>query len=127
MTNPAAEPSTRPPRTSGVTAGIMAACMVALSSILLVAAPAGAQSQAPNPPPQAPPGLEAAASTFIGWMKWGGVIAGVLGLFISAVMMMVGRRNRSTTAVDGASGIPWVFGGLTVMSFATAIVAQVIS
>ncbi|MGK2957725.1 MAG: hypothetical protein ACSLFB_04860 [Acidimicrobiales bacterium] len=100
---------------------------VVATSIILVTQPLGAQTQAPNPPPQAPPGLEEAASTFIGWMKWGGVIAGVLGLFISSVMMMVGRRNRSTTAVDGASGIPWVFGGLTVMSFATAIVGQVIS
>lgn len=100
---------------------------VVATSLILVTQPLGAQTEAPNPPPQAPPGLEEAASTFIGWMKWGGVIAGVLGLFISSVMMMVGRRNRSTTAVDGASGIPWVFAGLTVMSFATAIVGQVIS
>jgi len=60
-------------------------------------------------------------------MKWGGLVAGVLGLFICGVMMMVGRRNRSTAAVDGATGIPWVLGGLTVMSFAAGIVGQVLS
>ena len=82
---------------------------------------------APNPSPQAPPGLEAAADTFLGWIKWGGLVAGVLGLFVCGIMMMVGRRNRSTTAVDGATGIPWVLGGLTLMSFASAIVGQVLS
>lgn len=91
----------------------------------LLAVPAGAQ--APNPPPAAPPGLDGAANTFLGWMKWGGLVAGVLGLFICGVMMMVGRRNRSTAAVDGATGIPWVLGGLTVMSFAAGIVGQVLS
>lgn len=94
---------------------------------LLMGGPAWAQTSAPNPAPQAPPGLDAAADTFLGWMKWGGLIAGILGLFISGVMMMVGRRNRSTTAVDGATGIPWVLGGLTTVSFASAIVGAVLT
>ncbi len=84
-------------------------------------------ASAPNPSPQAPPGLDAAADTFFGWIKWGGLVAGVLGLFVCGIMMMVGRRNRSTTAVDGATGVPWVLGGLTLMSFASAIVGQVLS
>lgn len=100
--------------------------VVALGSLLMAATPAYAQAQAPNPPAEAPPGLDEAANTFLGWMKWGGLVAGVLGLFICGVMMMVGRRNRSTTAVDGATGIPWVLGGLTVMSFASAITGAVL-
>lgn len=99
----------------------------AATTVVLTATPALAQTTAPNPAPTPPPGLDTAADTFLGWMKWGGLIAGILGLFISAIMMMVGRRNRSTTAVDGATGIPWVLGGLTVMSFASAIVGQVLT
>lgn len=76
---------------------------------------------------EAPPGLEAAASTFLGWLKWGSLIAGIIGLMIIGMMMMVGRRNRSATAVDGAAGIPWVLGGLTLVSFSTAIVTTVLT
>ncbi len=99
---------------------------VSVAGVLVAAGPAGAAS-APNPPPAAPPGLDATANTFLGWLKWGGLVCGVLGLGICGIMMMVGRRNRSSTAVDGASGIPWVLGGLTVMSFASAIVGQVLT
>lgn len=97
------------------------------TALVVTASSAWAQTSAPNPSPQAPPGLDAAANTFLGWMKWGGLIAGILGLFISGVMMMVGRRNRSTTAVDGATGIPWVLAGLTTVSFASAIVGAVLT
>jgi hypothetical protein len=81
----------------------------------------------PNPPPQAPPGLEGFGSQLIAWMKWGGLLAGMAGLIICGIMMAIGRRNRSMTAVDGAAGIPWVFGGLTVISFSAVIVGQLLS
>ncbi|RJK95919.1 hypothetical protein [Vallicoccus soli] len=79
----------------------------------------------PNPAPQAPPGLGDAADTLLGWMKWGGLVAGVAGLIICAIMMMVGRRNRSSTAADGAAGIPWVLAGLTVIAFSAGLVGAV--
>lgn len=60
-------------------------------------------AQPPNPAPVAPPGLESAAGTFLGWGKWILIIAGVVGVFICAGMMMIGRRNRSQTAVDRKS------------------------
>lgn len=82
-------------------------------------------AQAPNPAPQAPPGMEAVANQFLGWGKWILVIAGVLGLFISAGMMIIGRRNRSATAVDGAAGVPWVLGGLFLAAVAASIVGAV--
>ena len=50
---------------------------------------------------------------FLGWGKWTLIVGGVLGMFICGGMMILGRRNRSSTAVDGATGIPWVLGGLT--------------
>lgn len=80
----------------------------------------------PNPPPQAPPGLEDFGSQLIAWLKWGGLLAGMAGLIICGIMMSIGRRNRSMTAVDGAAGVPWVFGGLTIISFSAAVVGQLL-
>jgi hypothetical protein len=65
---------------------------------------------APNPSPIAPPGLDAVADQLLGWLKWVGIIAGVVGFGLCAMMMILGRRNRSNMAVDGATGIPWVLG-----------------
>lgn len=103
-----------------------AALAVGAGSLLLFAAPAVAQG-APDPPPAAPPGVEAVANDLIGWLKWGALAAGVVGMIICGVMMMVGRRNRSTTAVDGATGIPWVLGGLSTVAVAAGVVGQVLS
>jgi hypothetical protein len=41
-------------------------------------------------------------------------------------MMMIGRRNRSSMAADGASGIPWAVGGLMVVSLASVVVSAII-
>lgn len=83
-------------------------------------------AEPPNPAPVAPPGLEAVANTFLGWGKWVVLVGGVLGMFICAGMMILGRRNRSATAVDGASGIPWVLGGLTLAALGASIVGVVL-
>lgn len=80
----------------------------------------------PDPAPIAPPGLGDAVNTLLGWLKWGGLVAGVAGLLVCAIMMMIGRRNRSSVAADGAAGIPWVLGGLTVVAFSAAIVGAVV-
>jgi hypothetical protein len=77
---------------------------------------------APNPAPQAPPGLTAPVTTIIAWFKWGVLVAGVAGLLICALQMAIGRRNRHTFAADGAAGIPWVLGGLSLAAVASAIV-----
>ncbi len=81
---------------------------------------------APNPTPAPIPGLGDVANTFLGWAKWTLIIAGVLGMMICGGMMILGRRNRSSTAVDGAAGIPWVLGGLTVGAIAATIVGAVL-
>jgi hypothetical protein len=82
--------------------------------------------QPPNPDPVAPPGMEEVATQFLGWGKWILLIAGVLGMFICAGMMIIGRRNRSATAVDGAAGVPWVLGGLFLAAVAASIVGAVL-
>ncbi|MCI2238108.1 hypothetical protein MN205_06335 [Kineococcus sp. TRM81007] len=86
-----------------------------------------AQGAIPNPPAVAPPGVGDKISTLLGWGKWGGLIAGIVGLIACGIMMAVGRRNRSSMAADGASGIPWVLAGLTVVSFSTSIVSATVA
>ena len=92
---------------------------VALASMTMAAVP--------NPGPIAPPGMAGPASQFISWMKWVGIVAGLIGFGMCAIMMILGRRNRSNMAVDGATGIPWVLGGLSVMSLAAGIVGALVT
>jgi hypothetical protein len=99
---------------------------MSLSVSSALAIPVSVILQAPNPPPQAPPGLQQSADTFIGWMKWGGLVGGVIGMIICGLMMILGRRNRSATAVDGATGIPWILGGLTVIALSAGFVGALL-
>jgi hypothetical protein len=78
----------------------------------------------PNPKPAAPPGLEKPINTILAWGKWGVIVAGVAGLFICGAQMAIGRKNRSSFAADGASGIPWVLGGLSLAATASGIVGM---
>jgi type IV secretory pathway VirB2 component (pilin) len=86
-----------------------------------------AQVQPPDPAPKAPPGKVGDATNFVlGIMKWGGLAAAV-GAFIAAgIMMIVGRRNRNSLAVDGAMSMPWIVGGLALVLGAASIVSLLI-
>jgi len=75
-----------------------------------------------NPSPQAPAEVTAQWSKIMGLAKWGAFAAGAVGLLVAGVMMSVGRRHRSSTAADGAVGIPWVIGGLSTVALAVPIV-----
>ncbi|WP_210747771.1 hypothetical protein [Actinomadura latina] len=91
----------------------------------LLSAPQDGESpsvKVPDPPPDAPPGLDQKMETLLAWGKWGVLICGVAGLFICAGQMAIGRKNRSTFAADGATGIPWVLGGLSLAATAAPIV-----
>jgi hypothetical protein len=76
----------------------------------------------PNPPPSPPPGLENFGSEVIGWLKWGVLISGMVGLLLCSGMIILGRRNRSSVAQDGLVGSVWVIGGLAMASVAATIV-----
>jgi hypothetical protein len=71
--------------------------------------------------------MGAPADQLLGWLKWVGLVAGMVGLGMCAIMMILGRRNRSNMAVDGATGIPWVLGGLSLMSLASGLVGAVLT
>lgn len=81
----------------------------------------------PNPKPLAPPGMAGPALELLGWLKWVGLVSGVVGLGMCAIMMILGRRNRSNMAVDGAAGIPWVLGGLSLMTLSAGLVGAVLT
>ena len=76
----------------------------------------------PDPAPVAPPGLAGRVNTLLAWWKWGALVAGVFGLIGCGAMMAIGRRNRSNLAADGATGIPWVLAGLTLIALSSGIV-----
>jgi hypothetical protein len=76
----------------------------------------------PDPAPVAPPGLSADVSTLLGWWKWIALTGGVFGLIGCGAMMAIGRRSRSALAAEGATGIPWVLAGLTLIVLASGIV-----
>jgi hypothetical protein len=92
----------------------------------LAATLADLTATAAAPTPVAPPGLQQLGDTFLSWLTWILRICGVGGLMACGVMMAVGRRNRSAMAADGAAGIPWVLGGLTLGAIATLIVSFIL-
>jgi hypothetical protein len=77
----------------------------------------------PDPAPQAPPGLSGKVNTILGWGKWGVLICGVAGLLVCGGKMTIGHRNRASLAADGAAGIVWVLGGLSLVAASAGIVA----
>jgi hypothetical protein len=96
-------------------------------SVWYLAAPPVAAPSVPNPAPAAPPGLDRTANLFLSWLKWGGIVAGVAGMMICGIMMAVGRRNRHALAADGAAGLPWVLGGLSIVVLAAGLVGAVLA
>jgi hypothetical protein len=76
----------------------------------------------PNPAPKAPPGLRGPVNTVLAWGKWGVLICGVAGMLLCGAKMAIGHRNRATFAADGAAGIPWILGGLSLAAVASGIV-----
>ncbi len=79
-------------------------------------------AQVPNPEPAPPPGLGELAGQMLGWLKWGVLVCGIVGILICAMMLIVGRRNRSATAYEGLVGSAWVIGGLALASVAALLV-----
>lgn len=91
--------------------------------VLHMAAGAVTAAGVPNPAPEAPtPQLAADMTTIIAWGKWMVMILGVVGLLICGGQMAIGRRNRHSFAADGAAGIPWVLGGISLATIAAGVV-----
>lgn len=90
-------------------------------------APTPGPTTAPiDPGPIAPPGVAQQVSTIIGWVHWGAYAAGILAFLLAGTTMMIGKRNRSSMAADGASHLTWVVAGLLVVSASSLIVGALI-
>ncbi len=90
--------------------------------MILVQLLAALPAEIANPPASPPEGVETTVNTLIGWGKWIAFVCGVAGIIVSGIMMMVGRRNRSSLSADGAVGLPWVVGGLSAVVLAVPLV-----
>jgi len=93
-----------------------------MSSVLHLAVRAALAGGVPNPAPAPVPGLSGPVNTIIGWGKWLVMTLGVVGLLICGGQMAIGRRNRHSFAADGAAGIPWVLGGISLATIAAGVV-----
>ncbi|GAA4968793.1 hypothetical protein [Kineococcus glutinatus] len=89
--------------------------------------PSSPTVQIPNPAAALPPGAAEEVALLLSWLKGIGIVGGAAGLVICGIMMTVGRRNRSAMAADGAAGIPWVLGGISLVSFGAGVVGAVVS
>ncbi|MDX2841030.1 hypothetical protein PV377_18975 [Streptomyces ipomoeae] len=100
----------------------------ALSDVVALA-PMAPGDPTPNwdAPPASPPGMETILPEWVGWAKYVAIGAGILGLIACGIMMMVGRRNRSHLSAEGASGLLWVLGGLSVVTLAAGVVPAIIT
>lgn len=79
-------------------------------------------ASAPNPAPTVPDGMQDPVNKIIGWGKWIVMALGVIGLLVCAGQMIMGRKNRHQMAADGATGIPWVIGGVSLIALAAPLI-----
>lgn len=79
-------------------------------------------ASAPNPAPSVPDGMAGPVNQIIGWGKWIVMALGVIGLLFCAGQMIMGRKNRHQMAADGATGIPWVIGGVSLIALSAPLV-----
>jgi hypothetical protein len=51
------------------------------AAVMIAAAPAPSNAPlVPNPAPAPPPGLQPTAEMLLAWLKWGGIVGGLVGL-----------------------------------------------
>jgi hypothetical protein len=85
-----------------------AALSAMVMSSWVAAVPAGAQI--PNPAPDSSmPGAELVTQV-LGWLKWGGLVAGLAAMLIGAIATGVGHFGSNYSA--SSAGRKWVLGGM---------------
>ncbi|KOX13691.1 hypothetical protein [Nocardiopsis sp. NRRL B-16309] len=76
----------------------------------------------PNPAPAVPEGLQGPVNQVISYAKWIVMSLGMLGILYCAGQMIMGRRNRHQMSADGAMGIPWVIGGISLLAIGAPLI-----
>ncbi|MCK9922001.1 hypothetical protein MXD61_08910 [Frankia sp. AgPm24] len=78
----------------------------------------------PEPGGDPPEKVQEKVKLFLGWLRYGGMAAGVGGLIVCGAMMAAGQRNRHSLSADGAAGVPWALAGVSPVILASSIVTQ---
>jgi hypothetical protein len=78
------------------------------------------------PAPQVPAGFSGFSTLITSWLVWGVRAAGIIGLLVAALMIIVGRRNRNQLATEGVFGSVWVGVGIALASSAALLVDAVL-
>jgi hypothetical protein len=86
-------------------AGVATVMLWTVSSV----APAWA-ADVPNPAPDSPAPGAALATSLLGWLKWGGLVASLAGLLIGAIATGVGHFGSNYSA--SSAGRKWLLGGM---------------
>jgi hypothetical protein len=76
----------------------------------------------PAPPPETPPALVEFVDLWFELGQWIIGAAAALCVLICAVMLIVGRKQRSATAYQGLEGIAWIIGGVGLAGFGPVLV-----
>ena len=77
----------------------------------------------PNPPPAAPPELQAKTSTVIGLVKWGSLMAGLIGLASFGMLALAADRGgMGSHAADMKERLGKIIVGLVVVMTSTSII-----
>ncbi len=79
----------------------------------------GFPGQANPGPSQPPPGVGDKVAMVMGWVKWGGLSACVVGLMVLGAMLWVHHRRGDGQSVGG---IGFVLGGVILIGAASGIV-----
>lgn len=79
-------------------------------------------AQAPDPAPAPPPGLKSFGNNLISWLKWGVLVAGIIGILFSAGMVIVGKRRGGEMRTEGFLGVGYGLAGLAIASSAATLV-----
>ena len=84
----------------------------------------GGSGVIPDTPASLPAGLSQAAAKIFGWAKGAVYALGAIFMVVCAGMIIAGRRNRGQVSVEGAVGVAWVIGGLTLAGCAAMLVSN---
>ena len=85
-------------------------------------------AQIPNPPPAAPPELQAKTSTVVGLVKWGSLMAGLVGLAAFGMLALAADRGgMGSHAADMKERLGKIIIGLVIVMTSTSIVTFVAS
>jgi hypothetical protein len=80
-------------------------------------------AQIPNPPPQAPPDLQAKTSTVVGLVKWGSLMAGLVGLAAFGMLALAADRGgMGSHAADMKERLGKIIVALVIVMTSTSIV-----